>query len=169
MNKTIVIDLSGESIEKAIKSVEQYQKWVERKSKELAKRLAEIGATSASLGFARALYTGPKDVAVSVRKRGDGYAVIAKGETVLFIEFGAGIHFGGGHPEAGEFGMGPGTYPDGKGHWNDPKGWYLPKSRQGSDGTKHTYGNPAEMPMYNARKEIEQNITQIVREVFQLD
>ena len=169
MNKTYVIDLGGDGIERAKKGIEQYKKWLERKSRELAKRLADIGATSASLGFARAFYTGPKDVNIDVRKRDNGYVVTAKGETVLFIEFGAGAHFGGGHPEEGQFGMGPGTYPNGKGHWNDPKGWYLPKSRQGSDGTKHTYGNPAEMPMYNARKEIEQNISDIVREVFGSD
>ena len=67
--------------------------------------------------------------------------------------------YGFGHPEAQEHGMGPGTYPDGKGHWNDPKGWYTP-------GGQHTYGNPPAMPMYTARKTIEEELPRIVKEVF---
>ena len=53
--------------------------------------------------------------------------------------------------------MGPGTYPEGKGHWNDPKGWWLPKEKGG----EHTYGNPPAAPMYDAVKTIEQKLLQI--------
>ena len=88
----------------------------------------------------------------------NGYTVRASGEDVLFIEFGAGARYGYGHPEAAENGMGPGTYP-GKGHWDDPNGWTIPNGQ-------HTYGNRPGMPMYNAVKTIEQQIEQIVREVF---
>ena len=172
MNKKIVIDLGNVAdVERAIKSVEQYKKWLDRKSKELAKRLAELGATSAQMGFDYAFYVGNKNITVKTRKkRGENaYVVTANGEAVLFIEFGAGIaHAGTAHPEASEFGMGPGTYP-GKGHWNDPHGWYLPKAVQQATGYRRTKGNPAYKPMYNARKAIEQNISDIVREVFGSD
>lgn len=160
--KKIVVPLSESGIQKIQDELVVYRKWQEEKARELAERLAALGATVASIRFSRAVYTGKKDVEVTVEELPNGYKVKADGESVLFIEFGSGVTYGYGHPEAGEFGMGPGTYPDGKGHWDDPKGWYLPKSAGGG----HTYGNPPAMPMYEARKAIEQELPRIVKEVF---
>lgn len=158
----IVVPLSESGIQKIQDELTVYRKWQEEKARELAERLAALGATVASIRFSRAVYTGKKDVEVTVEGLPNGYKVKADGESVLFIEFGSGVTYGYGHPEAGEFGMGPGTYPDGKGHWDDPKGWYLPKSAGGG----HTFGNPPAMPMYEARKAIEQELPRIVKEVF---
>lgn len=160
--KKIVVPLSESGIQKIQDELMVYRKWQEEKARELAERLAALGATVASIRFSRAVYTGKKDVEVTVEALTNGYKVKADGESVLFIEFGSGVTYGYGHPEAGEFGMGPGTYPDGKGHWDDPKGWYLPKSAGGG----HTFGNPPAMPMYEARKAIEQELPRIVKEVF---
>ena len=160
--KKIVVPLSESGIQKIQDELTVYRKWQEEKARELAERLATLGATVASIRFSRAVYTGKKDVEVTVEALPNGYKVKADGESVLFIEFGSGVTYGYGHPEAGEFGMGPGTYPDGKGHWDDPKGWYLPKSAGGG----HTFGNPPAMPMYEARKAIEQELPRIVKEVF---
>lgn len=160
--KKIIVPLSESGIQKIQDELTVYRKWQEEKVRELAERLAALGATVASIRFSRAVYTGPKDVDVTVEELPNGYKVKADGESVLFIEFGSGVTYGYGHPEAGEFGMGPGTYPDGKGHWDDPKGWYLPKSAGGG----HTFGNPPAMPMYEARKAIEQELPRIVKEVF---
>lgn len=160
--KKIVVPLSESGIQKIQDELTVYRKWQEEKARELAERLAALGATVASIRFSRAVYTGKKDVEVTVEELPNGYKVKADGESVLFIEFGSGVTYGYGHPEAGEFGMGPGTYPDGKGHWDDPKGWYLPKSAGGG----HTFGNPPAMPMYEARKAIEQELPRIVKEVF---
>lgn len=160
--KKIVVPLSESGIQKIQDELMVYRKWQEEKARELAERLAALGATVASIRFSRAVYTGKKDVDVTVEALPNGYKVKADGESVLFIEFGSGVTYGYGHPEAGEFGMGPGTYPDGKGHWDDPKGWYLPKSAGGG----HTFGNPPAMPMYEARKAIEQELPRIVKEVF---
>lgn len=160
--KKIVVPLSESGIQKIQDELMAYRKWQEEKARELAERLAALGATVASIRFSRAVYTGKKDVEVTVEALPNGYKVKADGESVLFIEFGSGVTYGYGHPEAGEFGMGPGTYPDGKGHWDDPKGWYLPKSSGGG----HTFGNPPAMPMYEARKAIEQELPRIVKEVF---
>lgn len=160
--KKIVVPLSESGIQKIQDELTVYRKWQEEKARELAERLASLGATVASIRFSRAVYTGKKDVEVTVEELPNGYKVKADGESVLFIEFGSGVTYGYGHPEAGEFGMGPGTYPDGKGHWDDPKGWYLPKSAGGG----HTFGNPPAMPMYEARKAIEQELPRIVKEVF---
>lgn len=160
--RVVKVPLSVSGIENAIKAVDEYQRWIESRKQILLQRLAELGATSASLGFSRAAYSGLKDATVSVEPTDRGYVIKAEGESVLFIEFGAGIKYGSGHPEAAQYGMGPGTYPDGKGHWDNPHGWWLPKERGGG----HTYGNAPAMPMYNARKTIEQELERIVREVF---
>lgn len=154
--------LTGEGIDEMIAGVEAYQKWIDEKTKELARRLAEHGATYASLGFSRAIYTGiPANADVTVNGDGTRYIVRADGEAVLFLEFGAGVTYGYGHPEAEKNGMGPGTYP-GQTHAMDPKGWWIPKSAGGG----HTYGNPPNAPMYNAVRNIETELARIVREVF---
>lgn len=162
--KKIVVPLSVSGIQKIQGELKEYQRWQKDKANELAERLAMLGASVASIRFSRAVYTGMSDATVSVVAIPNGYAVKADGESVLFIEFGAGITYGNGHPEAQELRMGPGTYPDGKGHWNDPNGWWIPKSAGGG----HTYGNPPAMPMYEARKAIEQELPRIVKEVFSL-
>lgn len=131
----------------------------------LCKKLAEMGATKVSLGYARAIYSGDtknKDIKVDVVRVSGGYQIVANGKSVLFVEFGTGITYGYGHPEAGKFGMGPGTYPDGKGHWNDPKGWWLPESAGGG----HTYGNPPNPVMYRTAKELREAILEVAKEVF---
>lgn len=163
--KKIVVPLSVNGIDRLQKELKKYQIWQQEKAKELAERLAMLGASVASIRFSRAVYTGAKDANVSVVATPDGYTVKADGESVLFIEFGSGVTYGNGHPEANQYGMGPGTYPEGKGHWDDPRGWHLPKEKGGG----HTYGNPPAMPMYEARKAIEQELPRIVKEVFGSD
>ena len=164
MKKSYKVDLSAAGITTLQKALKDYDKWLKQKSDELCKRLADMGAVKASLYFARAVYTGPEDHEISVEPRNGGYAVRANGDMVLFVEFGTGL-VGYGHPEVHD--MGPGTYP-GKGHWDDPNGWYLPKEKQAKDGTKHTYGNPPNMPMYSTVKELEQELARVVKEVFEL-
>ena len=165
---------SQSSVDSAIKKLQDYQKLLDEKAQEIAKRLAELGATRARINFANAPYDGNKEFDVTVEKTDNGYSVTADGKSVLFIEFGAGVRYGGGHPEAKKFGMGPGTWPDphyrmyhGKlyANWENPDGWYLPASAGGGK----TYGNVPSMPMYNAEQEIKSNIEQIVREVFGSD
>lgn len=159
---TISMTLDPASIDKAIRQIEDYYKNLSVKAKQICERLAFPGAVQVSIGFASAIYTGQKDVEVTVEEIKNGYRIVADGETALILEFGAGITYGKGHPQAAEFGMGPGTYPDGKGHWDDPRGWWIPKAKGGG----HTYGNPPAMPMFRAAKEMRQNIEQVVREVF---
>lgn len=155
----IEVKLTARSINSAVSAVQKYQAWVSLKEKELRTRLAMLGATVASIQFARAIYTGSNDITVRVDDTGSVAAIYAEGEAVAFIEFGAGATYGYGHPQAAELGVGPGTYPDGKGHWNDPKGWWFGSSQ-------HTYGNPPAMAMYKAVQEITNNVTEIAREVF---
>ena len=155
----IEVKLSNRSISNAVKAVEKYRDWVSSKEKELRSRLAMRGATVASIKFARAIYTGSNDITVRVDDTGSVAVIYAEGEAVAFIEFGAGITYGYGHPQAGELGFGPGTYPSEKGNWDNPRGWWFGSSQ-------HTYGNPPAMAMWSAVQEIAENVTEIAREVF---
>ena len=157
--KKITIELNPTSINKAIKDIRKLNAEWDRKIDEVTRRLSEIGATKASLGFSRAVYTGDNDVSISVEPIENGYSIVASGEAVLFLEFGSGVTYGYGHPAPMNYG--PGTYP-GNGHWDDPRGWWLPKDKGGL----HTYGNPPSATMYQTGKELQQEILRIAREVF---
>lgn len=161
MKHDYTVQLSTKGINTLTKALSDYQKWLERKADELASKLASLGATSASLGFAQAMYDSDhNDFQISVVHDGPmSYTVRADGHDVLFVEFGAGATMGYGHPEAGMNGMGPGTYNPESTNWSNPNGWWYGNG-------KHTYGNPPNMPMYNAVKNLEQELERIVREVF---
>lgn len=159
MAKTIHVELTTKSINSAVKELRQYKQWIEQKEKELRLRLAQLGATVASIQFSRAIYNGTNDVTVRVDDTGSVAVIYAEGESVAFIEFGSGAKYGYGHPQAGEFGVGPGTHPDGKGHWDDPKGWWYGHGQ-------HSYGNPPAMAMWGAVETITEQVTKIAKEVF---
>jgi hypothetical protein len=159
----IVIDpFDKKSIDKAIRELNRYKRWVQEKEELLRQRLAMVGASVASIEFSRAIYNGSNDVTVSVSDDGRTATIYAEGSKVLFIEFGSGSKYGYGHPQAGEFGYGPGTYsdgPEGKGHWDDPGGWYYARGQ-------HSFGNPPAMAMVHVRDTMIEQVTAIAREVF---
>ena len=155
------------SIDKAIDQLNDYANSLEQKTKVLVDRLTMMGATNVSIAYSRLFYTGPVDISVDVKDLGEGkYAIVASGETVLIAEFGAGL-IGYGHPDpqVGGQQMGPGTYPNAKGHWNDGKGWYLPRSKTGGNRV-HTFGNPPTMAMYNTAKDLKAEMLRVAQEVF---
>lgn len=163
MHKTIQLKLSEKGVQNAMKELVAYKQWVCEKEQELRQRLASIGATVASISFSRAIYNGTNDVSVRVDDTGSVAVIYAEGESVAFIEFGSGSKYGYGHPQAKEFGVGPGTYPteanDGKGWWDNPRGWWYAHG-------KHSYGNPPAMAMYRAVEAMTEQITVIAEEVF---
>lgn len=163
MPKKIVIDgLSTANLTEAINEIHRYKEWVLEKENELRLRLAQLGATVASIQFARAVYSGTNKVKVRVDDTGSVAVIYAEGEAVAFIEFGSGWKHGYGHPSAGEHGFGPGTWsdgPEGKGHWDNPNGWWFGSGQ-------HTYGNPPAMAMYDAVQTMTEQLVDIAREVF---
>ena len=164
MAKTIHVELTEESIKAAIEEIKEYKKWVKTKEKELRLRLASLGATVASISFARAIYSGTNDVTVRVKDKGHTATIYAEGKAVAFIEFGTGDRYGHGHPQNDEFGVGPGTWSDnpdlgGKGLWDNPNGWYYAHG-------KHTFGNPPAQAMWGAVQAMQEQLTDIAREVF---
>lgn len=148
------------SLENAAQQLEAAAAELDRKMKEVCVRLAEKGAARAEFDYAAVpLALERNDVVVTTEETAKGAKIIASGETVLFLEFGAGARVGYGHPDPRNYG--PGTYP-GKGHWDDPKGWWIPKEHGGG----HTYGNPPMMGMYNATQEIRAKAQEVADEVF---
>lgn len=156
--------LSTNGIDRLERELESYRVWQEKKAGELAERLAALGVRTATIRFNATDYVGIRDASVTAEQAANGYVVKADGQSVLFLEFGTGLH-GYGHMEAREHSMGPGTWsdgPNGKGHWDDPHGWWLPRSAGGW----HTEGNRPAMAMYEARKTILRELPRIVKEVF---
>ena len=165
MAKTIRINgISEATIEAAAQEMRRYAEWMERKEAELVTKLAERGKAVASVKFASAKYDGTNDVSVRVDSTGSVAVIYAEGEAVAFIEFGSGVKEGYGHPQADQFGLGPGTWSTneelgGKSHWDDPNGWYYVHG-------KKSHGNPPAMAMYDAVQAMTAEITSIAKEVF---
>jgi hypothetical protein len=165
--KIVINPFDKKSIALAEKLVREYKKDFEVKEQEFCRRLAEIGVSVAQTGFATADYDGVNDVVVSLVKTTTGYAVVASGKTVGFIEFGTGVRYpewvdtenASGHPYTPP----PhGSY--GKGQGKNPWGWWF----RGSDGAvaRHTYGNQPAEAMLTARNTMIERVTAIAREVW---
>jgi hypothetical protein len=151
------------------KQLTAYINQISSKYEKALKRVAELGGGTARVKFASALYAGDNDVEVVVKRVSKSrYQVIAKGKTVLFIEFGTGVAY----PELVE----PsgltyihGTYGQFKGL--NPDGWVY-VGEQGNagqpvgDGVYKTKGNPPARAMYDASKDMRKEITRIFREEF---
>lgn len=165
MAKTIRMNgISEATIEAAVQELRRYAEWVESKEAELISKLAERGRRVAEVNFDFAIYDGDNDVTVTVDEAGNSAVIYAKGQAVAFIEFGSGAAMGYGHPNAGEHGLGPGTWSTdeslgGKGHWDDPNGWYYKHGEK-------SHGNPPAMAMVAARDAMVEELTQIAKEVF---
>lgn len=162
MTELVINPFNRATITAAIKAVKAYKRWVIAKETALRLRLASIGVEVARVAFAGAIYDGTNDVIVRLDDTGSVATVYAEGKSVAFIEFGSGAKFGGGHPMGAELGFFPGSWSlgeEGKGHWNDPNGWYYAHD-------KKSHGNPPAMAMIAARDEMEARFTAIAREVF---
>lgn len=173
MNRHYTISLTGAGIDALIRGIEEYKTWLNERAKVLVQRLADEGYQVASLGFQQAAYDGTNDSSVSVEDRGDYVkAVIATGSAVLFIEFGTGVTYPDNHPEAAKHGMIRGEYGKGKGK-QSVWGYYGEPGTNGTVIRKKsgkeivlTRGNPANMPMYEAVKQLKERLPALVSEVF---
>lgn len=169
--KVISVGLSKQGIDKAIKELTKYKQEFLTKEQKLMEGLANIGVREASIRFTTAMYDGVNDSSVTLDKTSDGYAIVASGQAVAFIEFGTGVYHNSAEPypnprPAGVVGIG--EYGQGKGK---RRAWYY-KGEPGTNGevlnngVVKTRGNPAAMPMWYASEEMRRSILQVVREVF---
>lgn len=156
--KTIAIELSVDSCNKAIKELQEYQKRIKPKLDEVCRRVAEVGRDEAlSIINGIRLQDGNAVERVDVVKIDNGYKLVMEGEDVYFIEFGTGdgvsAHYNVSVPVA----WGSWSAEHSQMLWN--KGfWYY-------DNVRYT-GTTAYMPMYYAERKMREEAPRIVREVF---
>ncbi len=176
------VTVSG--VSQVIKALRAVEKNIEDKKQEFMRRLAQIGIDTATTQFGKAKYDGDFDVSVYPLPIWDGkdrLIVMATGETVLFVEFGTGVHYAERHPLEGQFTgngvVGRGEYGLGHG-MRDAWGYYGDPGDHATDyaashtglGKDHnvtvTQGNPPARAMYDAEKEMRQRVNDIAKEVF---
>ncbi len=173
MSQTINVPLSIPAYDSLIRKIEDLGNWQSDRAIVFADRLAQEGMEIASIKFSQAVYDGTNDVSVTVEPRGNNVrAVVATGGATLFIEFGAGVTYPDDHPEAGELGMKRGEYGQGHGkqhswgYYGDPGTNGVLKEKKNGGFVVITHGNPANMPMYETVKELQDRLTEIAKEVF---
>lgn len=161
--KIIKMTLSTSSIKDAIAELKSFKASLEQKKNKMLEKLANIGLREASIRFTTAMYDGVNDSHVTLKPIDNGYAIMAEGHAVAFIEFGAGVYHNSGEPYPNprpDGIVGIGEYGKGYGKRNT---WVF---RDEAGEKVFTHGNPAAMPMWYASEEMRSKITQIAREVF---
>ena len=173
MSQTINVPLSIPAYDSLIQKIEDLGNWQSDRAIVFADRLAQEGMEIASIKFSQAVYDGTNDVSVTVEPRGNNVrAVVATGGATLFIEFGTGVTYPDNHPEADELGMKRGEYGQGHGkqhswgYYGDPGTNGVLKAKKNGGFVVITHGNPANMPMYETVKELQDRLTEIAKEVF---
>lgn len=164
----VKIGLDKNDIKGLIKILDNYNNYLPWKCELFIKRLAEIGINTIDAKYGSGMGDSSKDHKCEFQFDGQGNItsgrILVTGEDILFIEFGAGIHFNNGkaHPKAHELGYGVGTYP-GQTHALNPGGWFY---KDDSGVLHHSLGTEASMPLFNASLDMIANIEKIAEEVF---
>lgn len=170
----IKVRLSDAGLRDAERQIQEYKTTLNQKAKEFARALAQKGIDVATVRFANAQYAGDNDVTVERDpvQTPNGFAIVAHGKAVAFIEFGTGVShsaYGGELPDGvGEHG----TYGKGNGQH---KRWYY-YGESGNAGTpvkqvdgkgqlNYTSGNDAAMAMWGAVEEMASQVEATWREV----
>lgn len=161
--KHITIQLTGRSIDAAIKELEAYKAKLNDKVQELIDRMIEYGEDYA-LNAVGHVDTGTTLTTVMGYRNGDKGVIVAGGAAV-FLEFGVGVRHNtpkgtSPHPKGQELGFTIGDYGKGKGA--DPQGWWY---YDGSE-VKHTSGIAANMFMYRTAQELARVAPELAKEVF---
>lgn len=174
--KTIKFNLSSDSIQNAIDELNKYQEELARKCNRFCEELTREGLNVAEscigespLGSTISVHselteeeTGCKGILIAIGEtiESEHYAPF---NTLLAVEFGAGIHYnrGNDNPIAGNFGMGVGTFP-GQVHAFQDTWWY-----KGTDNKWYpAHGVKATMPMYRASVEMKDKVSEVARRIF---
>lgn len=156
----MTIDINGFDRGSIRDAIRQLEKVMNGKSDEACMRVAEYGAKVASERFVAAApsYDGNYDVSVVAESIPNGARVHASGQSVAFVEYGAGAIYPN-YPGVDPYGRGSWSMgPDGKGHWNDPNGWYYAHG-------KKSWGNPPAAAMFHAEQAMRDNASDIARGV----
>lgn len=171
----IKVRLSDAGLRDAERQIQEYKTTLNQKAQEFARALAQKGIDVATVRFANAQYAGDNDVTVEHDpvQTPNGFAIVAHGKAVAFIEFGTGVMhsaYGGELPdgvgEHGAYGKENGRH----------KRWYY-YGESGNAGTpvkevdgkgqlNYTSGNDAAMAMWGAVEEMASQVEATWREVW---
>ncbi len=156
--KTIRVDLSVDSCQKALEFLKEYEKKIKPKLDEVCRRLAQIAADTAR-GIVAQSANGNTNATVSDPiPMKNGYKISFSGEDVYFIEFGTGDEVNAYNPNTSVL-VASGSWSESHAQKYMTYGyWYYA-------GVK-LEGTPAYMPMFYAGEAIRQNEKRIVKEVF---
>ena len=168
--KTIKIDLfDGKSLDNAIKQIQEYKERLSNKCEMFVHRLAEVGIPIIDQNIALAAGDSDKGHNTYIKINSFGsYSqarLIVEGKDLLFIEFGAGVHYNGNlggspHPKGKEMGYTIGSY--GKGQGKNDFWFYYADSGE----AVMSHGTQATMPVYKAGEEMRRQVLNIAKEVF---
>lgn len=172
MDKTIHVELSTKSIENAIRELTIFKLQFNKKMVDFVAELAERGILVAEACIADSEGTTDKSHQsyVSWESMSNNVvraSLIIKGNGILFIEFGAGIHYNATsvgnspHPKGEEMGYVIGSYSDSVGN-----GWSLGQYDSWTHDGQTSYGQQATMPMYNAEQEMIRSFLDVAEKVF---
>lgn len=165
----IKVKLSQGSIQEARDQLTSTDEWLMEKTEELVRKLAEHGIPVIDRKIAQAQgdsnknhYTHVDIVSFQTYARA---TLVVEGRDLLFIEYGAGVHYNG-HPHSS-----PHPYGVQKGY---TIGDYSPKHLglrdswfyRDAGGLHRSYGTEATMPVWSAYQSIIANYKKIAQEVF---
>lgn len=171
----IKVRLSDAGLRDAERQIQKYKTTLNQKAQEFARALAQKGIDVATVKFANAQYAGDNDVTVERDpvQTPNGFAIVAHGKAVAFIEFGTGVSHSAYGGELSD-GVGEhGTYGEGNGQ---RKRWYYygesgnagtpVKQVEGKGQLNYTSGNEPAMAMWGAVEEMASQVEATWREVW---
>lgn len=169
------------SIDNAIEQIDEFKRKLDRDMKYIVTEMAVRGVEIVRAEYAEAQYPGVKDYRVrytyELSEDGHSAKVIAEGQSVLYLEFGAGLFKASAPFAVLDIAHGSvdahGTHGQGKG--KNPKGWVYVGS-EGSNPPPDTYsvgngkavrtmGNDAVPAMWHAKKAMRTILQQILMEM----
>lgn len=169
MSRIIKANLSNHSLNDLIKSLEFYKNEIVYKNDVFVRRLSELGIPIIESNILSSQGDSDKThntyIKLNAFRDYSKATLVCEGKDILFIEFGAGIHYNGSvgnspHPKGQKLGYIIGSFGQGKGK-RDIWGYYADSGE-----VILSHGTQATMPMYKASLEMQQKILQIAKEVF---
>ena len=172
MTKITIDALNPDSFARAADSVRKLQKTYVNKNREFVKRLTEAGISVIYKNLWGYGDSEPPEVNTPHVLMGHKDGVMTAtlrlyGEDVMFVEFGAGVHFNGPagsspNPLGVQLGYTIGSY----GHGQGAREYWFYEDETGA--TQVSYGTEATMPMWRADQEIRQKFASIAKSVFNI-
>lgn len=166
----MILTINADDFAKEARRIKTLQEEYRSKVKEFIQELIGVGIPVIYRNLYGAGDSDPPDLATTTPhvmmgvRDGNMFATLRlRGDDVMFVEFGAGVHYNGPgspHPMGAELGFTIGSYGHGQGtqdYW-----WYVDRNAE----VEISYGTEATMPMYKADQHIRNNFVDIAKRVF---